>query len=540
MDQGKATFSTYFAALYCRLSKDDEQAGESVSIETQKMMLSEYCRNHSFPIYDIYSDDGFSGLNFERPAFLRMLGDIDRGKVNLVITKDLSRLGRDYIQTGYYTDVYFSRKHVRYIALNDGIDTLGDNNDIVPFKNILNDMYARDLSRKVKAAKRMRASMGYYIGSQTPYGYKVDPLNRNHLVIDPEAAEVVKEIYRLALSGNSPNQICRLLSQQRILKPGAYKALNGDTRFLRYYNSEEDSFRWCWQTVGAILHDRVYTGDMVNHKTEITNYKTRESVRVPKEKHIVVSDCHEPLVSKDDFERIQALISLRHRPQKHSFDNIFRDLVFCAECGHRMMLVMKPQRTGGSKPILRCTNHFINPEQCKHNHSIKYEELHAEVQRRIHALREQLKNGELLEQLQKKNAKERTAVKLLAERRRVEIRMASMRKIIRKLYEDYVCDLLDADTYQFLLNDYTREQKKLVEKRNILEAKSRDTVDTGISVQKLQTVFDNYSSSEPMTALMLNQVIERIEVFHTEKVNGQNTRELSIVFRFIGAYEDIY
>lgn len=539
MDQGTATFSTYFAAVYCRLSKDDEQAGESVSIETQKMMLSEYCREHSFPIYDIYSDDGFSGLNFDRPAFLRMLGDIDRGKVNLVITKDLSRLGRDYIQTGYYTDVYFSRKHVRYIALNDGIDTLGDNNDIVPFKNILNDMYARDLSRKVKAAKRMRASMGYYISSQTPYGYKIDPYNRNHLVIDPEAAEVVKEIYRLTLSGNSPNQICRILSKQRILRPGAYKAHNGDTRFLRYCKSEEDSFRWCWQTVSAILHDRVYTGDMVNHKTEITNYKTREAVRLPKEKHIVVSDCHEPLVSKDDYERVQTLISLRHRPQKHSFDNVFRNLAFCAECGHRMMLVMKPQRRGGIKPVLRCTNHFTNPEQCKHNHSIIYDELYREVQCRVQTLRDQIENGELMEQLQKKNAKERNTVKLLAERKRVEIRMASMKKIIRKLYEDYVCDLLDPDTYQSLLNDYMREQKKLTDKCAFLETRSSAPVNTETSIQKLKAVFDSNSSGATMTALMLNQVIERIEVSHIEKVGGQPTRKISIVYRFIGDYEDI-
>ena len=269
MEQVRNEQTIYSAAVYCRLSKDDEQAGESVSIETQKMMLTYFCHERGFSIYDIYADDGYSGLNFNRPAFTKLLEDIDSGKVNLVITKDLSRLGRDYIQTGYYTDVYFSRKRVRYIAVNDGIDTNRDDNDIAPFKNILNDMYAKDLSRKVKSAKRQRAYKGYYISAQAPYGYKVDPLNRNSLIVDEEAAEVVKEIFRLALAGHSLSQISRILSQREIITPGVYKAQNGDTRFSRYLEGKDSFFGWCYQTVRAILRDQVYTGDMVNHKVEV-------------------------------------------------------------------------------------------------------------------------------------------------------------------------------------------------------------------------------------------------------------------------------
>jgi site-specific DNA recombinase len=218
----------YNAAIYCRLSKDDEQAGESISIGTQKSMLESYCREQGFLVYDYYIDDGYSGLNFNRPGFERMLNDIDNGKVNLVITKDLSRLGRDYIQTGYYTEVYFSRKHVRYIALNDRFDSMRDDNDIAPFKNILNDMYAKDLSRKVKAAKRQRAKNGYYISAQAPYGYKVNPANKNQLVVDDEPASVVKEMFRLALAGNSTVQITKILTERKILIPSFYKAKNGD------------------------------------------------------------------------------------------------------------------------------------------------------------------------------------------------------------------------------------------------------------------------------------------------------------------------
>ena len=201
MQHGNVT--NYKTAIYCRLSKDDVQAGESVSIETQKIMLTDYCIEHNYEIYDIYVDDGFSGLNFNRPAFTRLLNDIDNGKVNLVITKDLSRLGRDYIQTGYFTDVYFNKKRIRYIAVNDGIDTAKSDNDIAPFKNILNDMYARDISRKVKTARQQRAIKGYYISSQAPFGYKPDPNKRNHLIIDDEAATIVRKIFKLAAEGNT-------------------------------------------------------------------------------------------------------------------------------------------------------------------------------------------------------------------------------------------------------------------------------------------------------------------------------------------------
>ena len=186
--------SVYKVGLYCRLSLDDGSSNESGSITTQKMMLEKYCKDNNLNIYDYYIDDGYSGLNFDRPAFQRMLSDIKNNKINMVITKDLSRLGRDYIMTGYYTEVFFPSKKVRYIAVNDGVDTVSDNNDIAPFKNILNDMYAKDLSRKVKAAKRQRALNGFFISAQTPYGYIKDPINKNHLIVDGDVLYIVEQL----------------------------------------------------------------------------------------------------------------------------------------------------------------------------------------------------------------------------------------------------------------------------------------------------------------------------------------------------------
>lgn len=533
MFQERQEYPNSYAAVYCRLSKDDEQAGESISIETQKMMLQDYCREQGFLIYDFYIDDGYSGLNFNRPGFLRMLSDIDSGKVSLVITKDLSRLGRDYIQTGYYTDVYFSQKRVRYIALNDGIDTDRDNNDIAPFKNILNDMYAKDLSRKVKAAKRLRACKGYYISSQTPYGYRVDPMNHNHLIVDPEAAAVVKDIYRLALEGNSLNQIRDNLTARKVIKPGVYKAQNGDTRFLRYCKTSEDATKWCSQTVRAILRDQVYTGAIVNHRTEITNYKTKEAIRLPKEEYIIVPNCHEAIVSEDDYERVQSLISFRHRPKKHQFENVFRDLTFCAECGHRMSMMIKPLKVGPA-PLLRCTNHFLNPEQCRHNHYIYYEDLYREVFQRLLDLEDRIKSGELLRFLQRDAAKQGLAKKTLSEYRKIEKRLVLLKKIVRSLYEDFANDLLDSDSYHSLLVDYLKEQKQLSSRLATLEAKIHHSANLEKNVQKLQAELEENLRDEALSANLLNRVIERIEVIHTNERDRQKNHGVTIIYRFIG------
>ncbi|MHB1452996.1 MAG: recombinase family protein [Saccharofermentanales bacterium] len=326
------------AAIYCRLSKDDEQTGQSISIQTQQMMLEKFCHEQGFPIYDVYADDGYSGLNFIRPEFSRLLTDIDLGKINLVITKDLSRLGRDYIQTGYYTDIYFSRKKVRYIAVNDGVDTSRDDNDIAPFKNILNDLYAKDLSRKVKSAKRQRAISGLYISAQTPYGYKVNPVNRNQLIVDRETAKIVQEMFHLAMTGHSIVYITRIMTSQKVIIPSVYKTRHGDSRFLRYSKSVEPNgiYLWCYQTIRAILKDRVYTGDMVNHKTEIASYKTKERQMVPQNQRIVVENTHEAIITREDYASVQEFIRMRHRPRRHYFENIFKDLTFCLECGHHM------------------------------------------------------------------------------------------------------------------------------------------------------------------------------------------------------------
>jgi len=525
----------YNAAIYCRLSKDDEQAGESVSIGTQKMMLEKYCLEQGFPICDVYADDGYSGLNFNRPEFNRLLTDIDNGKVNLVIPKDLSRLGRDYIQTGYYTDIYFSKKKVRYIAVNDGVDTNKDDNDIAPFKNILNDLYAKDLSRKVKSAKRQRAYSGYYISAQTPYGYKVNPANKNQLIIDDEPSVTVKEMFRLALAGNSTVQITKILTERKILIPSFYKAKNGDTRFDRYSNgkSEDDIYKWCNATVQQILKNRIYTGDMENHKFEVANYKTKERVKVPKEQHIIVKNTHEAIVSHEDFDKVQDLVKMRHRPKKHEIDNVFKSLVFCSDCGNRMTFEIK-SRKYLKREILICRYHFRNPEKCKHYNYIYYEDLYDTVLDRIQKVAKGIESGELMRSVRKQAVKQNKSDKLEAEKTKIQSRLTKLNKITKKLYEDFACELLDTDSYHKMLNDYQQEQKQLIQRSSVIQNELDKKDEYTENLQKLKDMIHMYLNIDKLTANMLNQLIEKIEIGHTVKVNGSTQQEINIIYRFVG------
>lgn len=518
----------YKCAIYCRLSKDDEQAGESISIETQKMMLTDYCINNNYEIYDIYIDDGFSGLNFNRPSFIKMLNDIDDGKVNLVITKDLSRLGRDYIQTGYFTDVYFNKKRVRYIAVNDGIDTNKSDNDIAPFKNILNDMYARDLSRKVKLAKRQRAMKGYYMSGQPPFGYKQDPDNRNHLIIDEEAADIVRKIFELALQDNSFSSISRKLTELGIITPAAYKVKNGDTRFIRYLNKENALTNWSYQTVRAILLNSVYKGDVVNHKTEIINYKTKESVVVPREEYIIVPNQHEPIINPEEFDKVQQkLCSCKHN-NKHNFDNIFKGLVFCLECGTQMNLIAKTDRKGMKKPLFKCFNHYNNPEACTHYHAVLYDDLYEEVLKKIREIFSKIKNSSVFDSV-KVELIEKAKMKLSeGEKSEILKELSNIKKNISNIYK--VSDKnMDSKVNKNLLNDLLSRQHELTKRLTLIECgRTNYDVDETEIIKSL----DAFLNIQTLNEDIVSKLVKKIEIGEMLDSDDGPKRKIVITYSF--------
>lgn len=381
---------TYRAGLYCRLSKDDEQRGESISIGTQRAILTDYCAERGYEIHRVYIDDGYSGLNFNRPGFQELLEDVELRAINMVITKDLSRLGRDYIMTGYYSEIFFPTKDVRYIAIADDFDSERSDNDFAPFKNILNDMYAKDISRKIKNAKRQRSKQGLFSAGQAPFGYrKAD--DGPYLVVDPEAAETVRRIFSLALEDLGEISIAKRLETEGYVTPSYYKFHHGDDRFTRFRSVKENApYAWCPGTVHGILDNRVYTGDLINLKTEVVNFKTKKSVSVPPERQMVAPNAHEAIIPRDVFDRVQQIRAGHSCPANRKRENLFRGLLFCECCGHAMAISRKELKDRVAD-IYLCTHHYKRPDECPRTHRVYHDMLYPYVLSQVRAFARSMK-----------------------------------------------------------------------------------------------------------------------------------------------------
>ena len=335
----------YRVGIYARLSRDDERQGESVSIENQKLMLLDYCARQGWEIKEIFVDDGWSGTNFERPGFQKLMEAVRRKEVNLILVKDLSRLGRDYIEVGKYTDCVFPYYGCRFVALNDGVDTLRQNDEIsMIFKNVINDIYARDTSKKIRAVRRANAESGKYMGYKAPYGYRKSPEDKHRLVVDPEAAEVVRRIFSLRLAGESPRSIAGELSLEGILPPGAYGK--------RDKGEAVCSIRpWSRETVRSILKNEVYIGNLVQLRQGSISYKDRRQRKKPPETWARVEGTHEPIVDRETWAAVQSLEKADAAPGRSAAP--FSGLVYCMDCGRPMKrIVNQKQRKGGKRTYI--------------------------------------------------------------------------------------------------------------------------------------------------------------------------------------------
>ena len=387
--------ANYRVGLYCRLSKDDISRGESISIGTQRSILMDYCAANDLPVHKVYTDDGYSGTNFNRPGFQEMLADAEDGEINMIIVKDLSRLGRDYIMTGYYLELYFPDRGIRFVALSDGYDSTNGNNDIAPFKNILNDMYARDLSKKIRNAKHQRAKQGLFIGSQTPFGYERHPDQPTRLIVDSDAAETVKTIFSLAESGLGAVAIATELKKRLIVAPSVYKFQRGDTRFSRYPAIERGCiYDWCPATIGQILNNRVYTGELISLKTEVLNHKTKQRRNVPPEQQIVTPHAHEAIISTEQFEAVQQQRAKHRCPANARRFNMFRDLLYCSCCG-RPLTISRRTAVDYETDMYLCMYHYKHPEICPQTHRVYHDPLYSYVLQQIRTLAKSMKRKKI-------------------------------------------------------------------------------------------------------------------------------------------------
>ncbi len=369
----------YHAALYIRLSKEDESEGPSESVNNQQSLLNEFVQQHRLSVYDTYIDDGWSGTNFDRPNFQRMITDIEARKVNMVITKDLSRLGRDYILTGHYMERYFPEHRVRYISLLDGIDTGVDStaNDITPFRAIMNDMYAKDISKKISSVKHDKQRKGLFIGGKPVYGYKMHPTEKNKIVIDEDVAPIVQRIFGMALDGMSCRQIAVQLNNEGIPTPATYAGLTVSA-------PGPYTGLWSSERVSDMLQNETYIGSMVQGRTRKINYKSKKCIKQDRRDWVVVEGTHEPLIDRETFEKVRVLINSRRRTRSRTYDFLLKGLIFCHECGYPLAVINRKMASGEDRLIFVCRTYqrFTKAGVCT-SHTIKVESVTQAVMEKV-------------------------------------------------------------------------------------------------------------------------------------------------------------
>lgn len=532
----------YNTALYLRLSKDDGTMSESSSIQTQKEMLTRYCRENGFAISQIYIDDGWSGTNTNRPSFQRMLSDIEDGKINCVITKDLSRLGRNYLETGSFTEIYFPEHNVRYIAVTDGVDTAkGSTMDITPFKNLLNDMYAQNISKKIKSSVLTRQKQGKFTGGKAPYGYQKDIIDKSHLVIDERYAPIVRRIYDMAESGLGIERIAKKLSAEKIRRPGAVAAETHAN--YEKYASDGKEFEWSVAMVRNILRNATYKGAIIGQKRPTISLKSKKRKGVAAAETFIVESMHEPIISPERWELIQRIITSRKKCDKGDklkYDNIFSGLVKCADCGYALI----PYRSGRTqKPNARenydyyCRIHREDARYCS-KHRISAIDLYNAVLADIQRLaRQAIRDDEkMISSIAVRlGTTERNNVRQ-AEReiKKARKRLAELDTMFVKTYEEHARGEISDRNYNTLVTAYEKEQ-------NVLEAVV-DKYEKTISAERTNSenaanfvdLIKHYAYVDELTQALLNTLIDRIEVHEPEEIDDEYIQKLDVYYKFVG------
>ena len=528
------------AAIYCRLSQDDGSLGESGSIQTQKAILTQYCQEHHMEIVDCYCDDGWSGTNFDRPAFQRMIGDIEAGRVNTVIVKDLSRFGREYAQMGLYIEHYFEEKGVRFLSLAENIDSSqGLNNLVLPFTNVINSLYARQASEKTKAAHRARAKNGMFLGSRAPYGYQKDPSDRHHLIVDPEAAEVVKEIFRMFADGIGYVRMTKILRERNILNPQAYFNQNNPD-YYKHSDYWRKPFDWHATSVRAILNNPVYLGKLTFGKTKTKGFFDKRRVPTEESDWIVVEHTHEPLVSQELWDTVHQMMKARRRENGSGHVQPFAGLVKCAGCGSSLNASYdkkKGKYTGFSCWVYknygkqRCTSHAIGWQTLNR---LVLEDIRRNAQ--VAKLAAARYVGVLLRTKLEKEKGE--TVRAERELKKAEKRIGELDKILAKLYEDQALGKISEVRYQAMAPGYEAEQASLQERVSQLREQLAHTQEVQDNVEQFVPLIQKYTDIQELTPHILNELIEKI-VVHEKKVeeDGSKSQMVEIHYKFVGCID---
>ena len=526
-----------YTILYARLSQDDGSQGDSNSIQNQRMMLEKYAKDNGFENVKFLYDDGYSGTNFQRPAFQEMLALVENGEVGTIIVKDMSRFGREYLMVGQYTELIFPSYGVRFIAMNDGVDSLYGDNEFTPFKNIINEWYSRDCSKKGKAAAKIKAESGARVGSRPPFGYQKDPANPKRKIIpDEETAPIVKYIFSLCMSGKGPTQIAVQLREEQIPIPAYYYYKKNGVKIIGF--DPVKPYYWSSATVGKILEDEVYLGHTVNLKFTTLSYKNKKRVKRPESERIRIENTHEPLIDQTTWNIVQDIRRHKRRPAKMAEQNIFSGLLYCKDCGKAMVL-SRAHTMDAVKNNFQCATYRKRGKETCSGHYIRENQLAAILLDDLRRVTHFARKNELLfaEHITQKNGAEirREIARTERELEGFKRRDTELTALFKRLYEDNVLGKIPNEVFRKLSGDYLTEQKEI---QTAIPKREADLENLRASVTNVSAFIEKarqYTEINELTAEILHLFIERVEIGEREeKWSHTAPQEISIYYRDIG------
>jgi len=524
--------SDKITALYCRLSRDDELQGDSNSIVNQKNILSKYAKENGFKNLQYFVDDGFSGTNFNRPSWNDLIALVEDNKVGAIIVKDMSRLGRDYLKVGFYTEVMFVEKNIRFIAINNGIDSANQaDSDFTPFLNIINEWYAKDTSKKIRAVMKAKGESGKHLTTRPPFGYMKSPDDKTKWIVDDEAAQIVKKIFALCLEGYGTSQIARILKDKKILTPFSYWSSKGQA-----FKSSENPYNWSADTIAGIIEKKEYLGHTVNFKTYKQSYKSKKKCTNPEEKHLIFENTHEAIIDVDTWERVQELRKNKRRPTRTGKSNMFSGIAYCADCGQKLYyctskyfesrqdhFVCSTSRKGKEE----CSTHFIRAMILEQGVLAHLKYVIGTVASYENQFRKVLGAKQKAEVKKELSAKK----KLLS---KSESRIKELDLLFQCIYEDNVSGKISDERFEMLSANYENEQAELKQIIEKLSAEISETEEQSDNVERFISKVHKYFDLQKLTPSVLNDMVKRVYVHAPQKIDGKRTQEIDIVYDLVG------
>lgn len=524
--------SDKITALYCRLSRDDELQGDSNSIVNQKNILSKYAKENGFKNLQYFVDDGFSGTNFNRPSWNDLIAFVEENKVGTIIVKDMSRLGRDYLKVGFYTEVMFVEKNIRFIAINNGIDSANQtDSDFTPFLNIINEWYAKDTSKKIRAVMKAKGESGKHLTTRPPFGYMKSPDDKTKWIVDDEAAQIVKKIFALCLEGYGTSQIARILKDKKILTPFSYWNSKGQA-----FKSPENPHNWSADTIAGIIEKKEYLGHTVNFKTYKQSYKSKKKCTNPEENHLIFENTHEAIIDVDTWERVQELRKNKRRPTRTGKSNMFSGIAYCADCGQKLYyctskyfesrqdhFVCSTSRKGKEE----CSTHFIRATILEQGVLAHLKYVIGTVASYENQFRKVLGAKQKAEVKKELSAKK----KLLS---KGESRIKELDLLFQRIYEDNVSGKISDERFEMLSANYETEQAELKQIIEKLSAEISETEEQSDNVERFISKVHKYFDLQELTPSVLNDMVKRVYVHAPQVIDGKRTQEIDIVYDLVG------